>query len=932
MLVALCVGTKAQVLEQLDFSAGGITVNTYVTGINNKNWVTGYYAASGPKSGFIISPDGKRTLIKPQTLGADDVTVESINDKNTALVVATTGGVVTLYRYYMSATTGDIISSAQCTNVLQPNTKPTDINNNRDMAGGYLGISDFLFVKHDSIVPTGNQAWIAQRYNNTYATFCGGINDANKVCGYYIDGAFHCGYVYDNIAHTYNVLNTTGKRHIWDINNNNKIVGEFDQTSNNVWMGFVAGVGTGGYTTFTSLSSIFQSTDVQSIATGINDNNVIVGHFYDAATSNWKGFIYRQGMTEYTLPGFDFAQHAWSLVNDSLTSPSCWPPSYTQGINYQTNDPYAGGPIPLVDQNIQLTHQLTALPPAMDPTWKSFAMEFDMAHAGTSTNQQVKNYYTTILKPKMFDRWRGFAEPKFGGHCYGFALSSLLKVYYPNLMNSWYGISTGTNIAQIQNTNTNALLAVERALNKQLDKEVQKHVSDMSAEWAWEGLYRTKNNFTLPQADANPSTVSMRIDNSKMHHAVVAYKIRTPHKLPFTSTDRDTIFIYDSNYPTNNNAQVRLNTSIYQLPPSQVQASNLTAYVVRDVNFKMPGIRFFQGKQYSLLKSTSANEYDDQMIVGLFRESDYNISYSGLPIASLTNNLYTQDSTLITPIQRPNLDRPAYEHVADTSLVLNISTTNYNQNAMVWTQVNSSRSMGISRAAQQNETDNSTQKNAMITYGNPDNVTKQLTAFMREDDGTALQQGVNITVSNICAEQGDSIVTNSPNPYVYNVTKLNGNSTCTYHLDVYAAYNGEIIEFHGDADIQPNSSHTIDPYYVGNNGTQVAVIVDNGNDGITDDTLFVAGFPLGMKNIIDKGGIKIYPNPVQDELNVEFATAGKYSIIITDVVGKTISNNTMSVSAGRTVLPMGQYPNGMYLIQVTDEKGNMLVKDKIIKQ
>lgn len=239
--------------------------------------------------------------------------------------------------------------------------------------------------------------------------------------------------------------------------------------------------------------------------------------------------------------------------------------------------------------------------------------------------------------------------------------------------------------------------------------------------------------------------------------------------------------------------------------------------------------------------------------------------------------------------------------------------------------------MGLSRETLPGESDHSTQKNALIAYGNPDNTTKYLTGYMRESE-TDMLQGVNIMVSNICASQNDSIVTYSPSPFVYQINKLNGNNNCTYELDVFAAYNGVINEFHAQAEIQPNSSHTIDPYYVGTTGTQVVVIIDNGMDGNNDDTLFIPGFPVDMKNFINNNGIKIYPNPVHDELNIEFATAGNYSIIITDVVGKTLYQKTIAASAGRTTLPMGQYPIGMYLIQVADAKGSVLVKDKIIKQ
>jgi hypothetical protein len=266
----------------------------------------------------------------------------------------------------------------------------------------------------------------------------------------------------------------------------------------------------------------------------------------------------------------------------------------------------------------------------------------------------------------------------------------------------------------------------------------------------------------------------------------------------------------------------------------------------------------------------------------------------------------------------------------DTTKSVDITTTNYTANLMSWLQTNRSRTMNINRQAQPTETDHSTQKNRLMTYGNPDNVTKYLNAQMTEITED-LSQGTNIKLSNICAAQGDSIVTESPSAFVYKLTKVTGTMSCTYDITSFTLYNSDsIIEYHGSVLLDPNSSHTIDPYF--NGGTELVVIVDNGNDGTADDTVFVAGWPLGVKeNIIQKNGIKIYPNPVQNELSIEFPNAGNYSIAITDVVGRTVYSNTAVVTGGKIQIPMAQYPVGLYLIQVSDSKGTTLLKDKVIK-
>lgn len=917
-LCICCLFAKAQMVEQISMSIGS---NTYLTGINNKNFVTGYYTSGNITKGFIITPAGNRLIVGPGTLGVTSTTVESINEQNIALVVGTTGTVKTIYRAYLNE--DEILNIVPCTNVMQPNTVPTDINDNNDIVGGYAGTGDFIFIKHDSIVPTGNQAWIAKKYNvgGTFNTFGAGINNANKVAGHYIDGAVLNSFVYDNITHTFNLLNSAFKVKPWDINNNNVIAGEYRQT-NGVYMAFFGTVVNGGYTQFTSLNTIFSSNTIQSVANGINDNKDIVGSFLDPNTNTWKGFIYHPNISEYRLPGFDYTQHTWaSIDNDGGVPNTAWPQTYWQGIDYLASDPYANNNVPLLDSFMKKAINRKTISPQKDPTWKSFATEFDKNQVGLSSAPNDQDYYQHILKLKIYKRWEMLFTETYGGHCFGFSLSALYRIYNDNHFSSWFNMPAGTNLTTIQNTDNTALFAIERCLNKQMDKEA--YMRQNAEESAWGGLYKFKCEVRKPVATANPSCFFFD------RHAVLAYKVRTPRILPFATNTVDTVFVYDNAFPGDSTTYITMNAKVYETIDVAATSNYLPS--VSSPRFNTPGIRYFDSKQYSDMKSTNAPEYDTTFITGVGSTSDYTLRKNGTLRASYLAGTYFCDSLDINPMQRLDDNAITRAFLMDSTDVVVITSNNYLDSTMSLTQINNSRAMGLSRETLPGETDHSMQKNALIAYSNPDNTTKYLSGFLAESEPTR-QQGVNIIVSKICASQGDSIVTSSPSPFVYTVNKVNGNNACTYDLDVFAAYNGAINRFSGQAEIQANSSHTIDPYFVGLSGVQIAVIVDNGNDGTTDDTLFIAGFPVDMKNIINKGGIKIYPNPVHDELNVEFATAGKYSIIITDVVGKTISNNTVSVSAGRTELPMDQLPAGMYLIQVKDEKGNILLKDKLTKQ
>ncbi|MBL7719836.1 MAG: T9SS type A sorting domain-containing protein [Flavipsychrobacter sp.] len=924
---------NAQMLENIDFEEGSNNINTYLTGINNNGFVTGYVSQLSVESGFIITNTGRPLFILPTDLGTTNVRVEGINDNNVAIVVGQTGNNTTVYKCYLNLAKDTISHMVQVT-MNQPNALPIDINNKNDISGWYAGSQNFLFVKHDSIVPNGNNAWEARRVPdilpNYFNTTGGGINDANKVSGWYVDGINQAAMVYDNLAHTFNQLNSIYRIRAWDINNNGIICGEYRQTNNNnTWMAFYATPGNGTILNFNSLLSIFQSGTIQSIATGINDNMDIVGSYLNPNTNRWCGFIYHPNIPEYRVPGgFNVTGNTWGMVNNHQGTNPIWTQGYWQGASYATQDPYANNGIPLLDGIIGTTYNLSSVADSNSPTWKGYAKEHDITGAGTSTVANEQNYYKTIVKPKIFDKWYGVKSNAFKGYCYGFTTSSLLRYFSDASFSSWFGLPAGSNISQFPNTDFDAVQAVERCQQKWSDKKILKKNSNYVG--LWEGLYRVKWQMRQSLQTTNTTPVNINTTSGSAWHSVLPYKIRTPRTLPFTQ--RDTVFLYDPNYPGDSTQHIKLG-SIYFNVVNNAQAMSSTAYPgLSYLNFEFAGIRDIMQVPHAQMKSTAAPTYEEMYTFSLMDECYYTIKMNGLTEALVDGNGYTNDSFRLSPVFRYNTSEPISQHALDTIGAVDITTYNYSKGFMAWNQSNSSRSMGISRVAQLNETDHSTQKHALITYGNPDNISKTLAAYLRETEED-MQQGANIMVSNLCADPGDSIVTRSPAPYQYSVTKVNGTNSCTYHLDIYAAYNGAIQEFHADAVISPNSSHTIDPYFNGTNGTQIAVIVDEGMDGTPDDTLFVTGWPVGTGAPLRNMDIRVYPNPVTDVLQLELgSTHDIYTLSITDMIGKSVYTGTIAAKDSRAEIPMAHLPAGIYLLKLNDAKGNPAYIDKIMKQ
>ncbi len=77
-------------------------------------------------------------------------------------------------------------------------------------------------------------------------------------------------------------------------------------------------------------------------------------------------------------------------------------------------------------------------------------------------------------------------------------------------------------------------------------------------------------------------------------------------------------------------------------------------------------------------------------------------------------------------------------------------------------------------------------------------------------------------------------------------------------------------------------------------------------------------------------GIKIYPNPVKDNLYIEFSTGDVYELHLFDVSGKEIfikPDNKL-----KSVINMTGYPTGIYMLGVVDRKNKKVKTFKFRKE
>jgi hypothetical protein len=931
---------KGQTLDEINFSPNAsIPLNTFTTGINNKGFVCGYYTnAFGSKVGYVINSEGKPILFDGGVMNPifTDVSVEGINDTNTIIINATNASGITILKGYYNTTT-EKYDLAAVVGSGQPNVaKPFAINNFNVYAGWYPNTTQrWLFALNDSNV-SNISTWNADVWYNSgfYPTYALGINDDDLLCGYYIDGASVVPIIYDLQTSLFDILPFTNNMKIHDINNDNKICGEYKQ-ANGTYSGFYANYVPGSINNFTSINTIFDNTTIQNVINGMNDSGAYVGSYFHPVSNTWVGFIYRPNQTEYRLPKFSYAKDTWrKLQNSNGTGPlDVFTPAYYKNFKYKTVDPFMNNGFPLLNPIVSNivntpTNYIGVVDSDASVSWKGFGKENLLAQLSYTCNV---NYYENNLKPLLFQRY--YSQSYFGGfngYCFGFSYSALFKKYRPNLMNLWYGIAPSVDISQVTNTDTVAILGIERAYLKQFDPDWNAKMFKPGTHF--QDLYRLKNEMLKDSTNTSPFTLGFFLGTAVIPtgaHDLLPYKIRTPKKFPFvtsTYSSEDTLFLYDSNYPNDSSQYVSISAP-YVNKYTQYFYSPTYNNIYR-IDVKGVGIRENIVLPFSNLKKTRLLQ-DTTFSFAINNNLQFTITNNSLDQLQFDGSNYTNNCTnIIAHYPRAKNITLPISYQSDTISNFNMATSNYLDSSFQWSIAKSLLCMGISRKALPTQKDNSTVNHRMITYGNPDIAFKKLNCYFiqTKEDGT---KATTVLINDFVMQAGDSIVTENPKDFEYKITKISSGSA-TYNLTTYTFTNDSAKQFvANNIPLVGGSSHTVESFF-GN--TKTVVFVDKGLNNVNDDTLFVPEVPLSnlQNSNINNYDITLYPVPVKNELNIiaNYIPKTNYNIIIASIEGKIVYNQMHKIINDKSLLKVNtsSFISGKYVCFIQDEKGNVVYK------
>jgi hypothetical protein len=100
-------------------------------------------------------------------------------------------------------------------------------------------------------------------------------------------------------------------------------------------------------------------------------------------------------------------------------------------------------------------------------------------------------------------------------------------------------------------------------------------------------------------------------------------------------------------------------------------------------------------------------------------------------------------------------------------------------------------------------------------------------------------------------------------------------------------------------------------------------------DEVCDSTLTLIPKEFWIR---DKPDVRIFPNPAQDQLTMQFAThvIEEYDYILYDLHGRKALNGQIPMLGTEIKIDLASLISGLYLMQITDTKQNLIWSDKVV--
>jgi len=139
--------------------------------------------------------------------------------------------------------------------------------------------------------------------------------------------------------------------------------------------------------------------------------------------------------------------------------------------------------------------------------------------------------------------------------------------------------------------------------------------------------------------------------------------------------------------------------------------------------------------------------------------------------------------------------------------------------------------------------------------------------------------------------------------------------------DLYATSGFSTYEWYLNGNIISGSSDSVHTA-VSNGLYHVKAIDSNGCFGISDSVEIIT---VGIEDIYNNNGLKIYPNPSSGEMLLELDKVGTYDIVITNTIGEVVYKEQI-ISSQKHRIQLNDSEAGVYLIRIVGEGKQMSAK------
>ena len=567
---------------------------------------------------------------------------------------------------------------------------------------------------------------------------------------------------------------------------------------------------------------------------------------------------------------FDFRKHIWSFNNSEV---NIWPESWWKQPQFD----YSGSLYEMYDQSIK------SIKPKSFPNWPRFAEAFG--------NEQVFIGY--LPKARAFNKWISITST-WGGSCSGFATTSLMLFDGIFNVQDEFGESVLYDVpVQKNNTEAPGREMINRYQTYQYGKEdgsyrnsVWPYTPKETLEAIKVSLIRTDNHVSL----------SMYVTNQEGHqegHMVVPYKVVTNPD----NADEKWILVYDNNFPNNYLCKVVVNTDTdtwhypSPCPPTDDYEETRPKGLIpgrESSNYKIPA---------SIKRTAPRDLYTaEDDFIELYSATTHDITLRnsagnswGFADGSLIENFEVGHPIIpLNPFNPPERPLGYYIPAQDYE----IETKNFSDSeSRIF--INGVVGFVYHRTdADSSQIDQFQYGGNSLTVINAVGPEKQfsLEAFVEDTQESKLYQ---VQTSLPSDESIDFAVRDGDHLRIAN-TGIDKE----YDISLrFASTDSHIIFQHENIKLPANAIHQVAPEWSKLGDGRIAILQDQGMDGVFEDTLSVNNLriddtpPTG--NGLDDSSIYFYPNPFNPArevgiLRYSLSQSSEVTIKVYDIAGRVV--------------------------------------------